>query len=89
MEAARIAGLGFEAYLTPFDEQVVEREEQKVHLETRVVVLVHGKCHVVDEIHELDVLHQLTIPHSTMEDYRYRLNAAHDRRLLTNSGWIG
>ena len=60
-----------------------------MRLETRVVVLVHGKGHVVDEIHELGVLHQSTIPHSTMEDYRYRLNAAHDRRLLTDSRWIG
>ena len=74
--------------MAPFDEQVVEHEEQKVCLETRVVVLVHGKCHVVDEIRKLGVLHQSTIPHSMMEDYRYCLNAAHDRCLLTDSRWM-
>ena len=77
--------LGFETYLAPFDKQVEEHEEQKEYLETRVDVLVHGTRHVVVIIHELVVLHLLTIHDSTMEDCRYRLNAAHDQLLPTGS----
>ena len=90
MMVERIAEcLGFEAYLAPFGKQVVEREEQKDYLETRVDVLVHGTRHVVVAIHELVVLHQSTIHHSMKEDYRYCLNDARDQLLPTDSRWLG